>query len=105
MTIFPDHASCKTCIIMSVVLHFSIFSPFRYTHPFLNISHGRLITYFQFFFTKIDHNKNKQNAELQQTDPSTKVKGEFSTRSLIYPHNAQNGFLLFPHFSFKKTLN
>ena len=34
-------------------------------------------------------NKNKHNAEMQQTDPGTKVTGEFSTRGRIFPPNAQ----------------
>ena len=40
--------------------------------------------------------KNKHNAELQRTDPGSKVTGEFSTKGRIFPPNAQNGFLLFP---------
>ena len=31
--------------------------------------------------------KNKHNAELQRTDPGTKVTGEFSTRGHIFPPN------------------
>ena len=31
---------------------------------------------------------NKHSAELQQTDPSTKVKGEFSTKNRIFQPNA-----------------
>ena len=40
----------------------------------------------------------KTNAELQWTDPSTKVTGEFTTTGSIFPPIAQNGFLLFPSF-------
>ena len=42
--------------------------------------------------------ENKHNAELQRTDPDTKVTGEFSTKGRIFPPNAQNGFLSFPLF-------
>ena len=42
--------------------------------------------------------KNKHNAELQQSDPGTKVTGEFSTRGSIFLPNARNGFVLFPSF-------
>ena len=31
--------------------------------------------------------KDKHNAELQRTDPGTKVTGEFSTRGHIFPPN------------------
>ena len=39
---------------------------------------------------------DKHNAELQRADPGTKFTGQFSTRGRIFPHNAQNGFSLFP---------
>ena len=35
---------------------------------------------------------NKHSAELQRTDPDTKVIGEFSTRGRIFPTYARNGF-------------
>ena len=38
--------------------------------------------------TKIRNKKNKHNAELQLTDPGTKVMGEFSTKGHIFPPNA-----------------
>ena len=41
---------------------------------------------------------NNHNAELQRTNPGTKVTDEFSTKGRIFPPNAQNGFLLFPSF-------
>ena len=41
---------------------------------------------------------NKHNAELEQTDRGTKDTGNFNTRGHIFPHNAQNGYLLFPSF-------
>ena len=34
--------------------------------------------------------ENKQNVELQRTDPGTKVTGEFSTKGRIFQLNAQN---------------
>ena len=39
---------------------------------------------------KIKRNKikHKHNAELQRTDPGTKVMDEFSTKGRIYPPNA-----------------
>ena len=46
----------------------------------------------------LNFKKNKHNAELQRADPGTKVAGLFSTRGRIFPHNAQNGFLLFSSF-------
>ena len=49
-----------------------------------------------------EDNNNKHNAGLQRTDPGTKVKGKFSTRDRIIPHNGQNGFLLFPLFEVGK---
>ena len=39
-----------------------------------------------------DKKTNKHNAELQRTDPGTKVIGKFSTRGRIFPPNARNGF-------------
>ena len=45
---------------------------------------------------------NKHNAELQRTDPGTKVTGEFSTKDCIFSPNAQNGFLLCPSFQLGK---
>ena len=33
---------------------------------------------------------NKHNTELQRTDPGTKDKGKFSSRSRIFPDNKQN---------------
>ena len=39
--------------------------------------------------------ENKHNSKLQRTDPGTKDMGKFSTRGRTFPHNAQNGFLLF----------
>ena len=41
---------------------------------------------------------NKRNAELQRTDPGTKVTGEFNTKGRIFPPNVWNEFLLFPSF-------
>ena len=35
---------------------------------------------------------SKHNAELQRTDPGTKVIGEFSIWGRIFPPNARNGF-------------
>ena len=40
--------------------------------------------------------KNKHNAELQRTDPGTKVTGEFSTRGHIFSPNVWNEFISFP---------
>ena len=40
--------------------------------------------------------KNKHIAELQRTDPGTKVTGEFSTRGHIFSPNVWNEFLSFP---------
>ena len=34
--------------------------------------------------------ENKQNVELQRTDPGTKVTDEFSTKGRILPPNALN---------------
>ena len=42
--------------------------------------------------------RNKDNAELQQTDPGTNVMGKFSTRGHIFLPNVGKGFLLFPSF-------
>ena len=42
--------------------------------------------------------QNKHNAELQRTDPGTKLTSEFSTKSRMFPPNASNGFLSFPSF-------
>ena len=46
------------------------------------------------FQLKKKHKKkeNKHNAELQRTDPGTKVIGGFSTMSHIFTPNARNGF-------------
>ena len=48
------------------------------------------------FFGRADmeETRNKHNAELLRTDPSTKVAGEFSTRGHIFPPNDWNEFLL-----------
>ena len=45
-----------------------------------------------------DNKSNKHNAEMQRTDPGTKMTGTFSTKAHIFPPNAQNGFVLFPSF-------
>ena len=37
--------------------------------------------------------RNKHNAELQRTNPGTKVTGKFSTKGRIFRSNAQNGLL------------
>jgi len=39
---------------------------------------------------KMNFQKNKHNAELQRTDPGTKVTGEFSTRGHIFSPNVWN---------------
>ena len=50
--------------------------------------------------------EDKHNGELQQTDPGTKDMETVSTRGCIFPHNAQNRFILFPLFWLgKNTLN
>ena len=44
---------------------------------------GQKVSRFEsFIFLRI--NKNKHKAELQRTDPSTKVTGEYSTRVVFY---------------------
>ena len=43
-------------------------------------------------------NRNKHNAQLQRTDPGTKVTGGFSTRGHIFHPNVWNEFLSFPSF-------
>ena len=35
----------------------------------------------------VNYEKNKHNAELQRTDPGTKVTGKFSTMGHILPRN------------------
>ena len=49
--------------------------------------------YFQ-MYQRSKNKKNKHNAELQRTDPGTRIMGEFSTKSHIFSLNVQNGFLL-----------
>ena len=46
----------------------------------------------------IKEKENKHSAELQWTDPGTKVTGEFSIKGRTLPPNALNGFLWFPSF-------
>jgi len=52
--------------------------------------------------TTIEIETSTTLAELQRTDPNTKVAGEFSTKDCIFPPNAQNEF--FSHrFSWEKN--
>ena len=47
------------------------------------------------FFGRFLPTKKKHNAELQRADPGTKVTDEFSTKRIILPLNAQNGFFYY----------
>ena len=43
--------------------------------------------------------ENKHNAELQRTDPGTRVRGTLSTKARIFPPNAKMDFYYFHRFS------
>ena len=52
----------------------------------------------------MEETRNKRNAELQRTDPGTKVAGEFSTRGDIFSHLMfEMNFYHFHRFSWEKT--
>ena len=51
---------------------------------------------------KFKRKKNKHNAELQRTDPGTKVTGELSARGHMFPPNVEMNSYYFHRFSWEK---
>ena len=55
-----------------------------------------------FYRSKVKDKINKHNAELQRTDPGTKVTGEFSTRDIFSHLMFEMNLYHFHRFSWEK---
>ena len=61
------------------------------------VVHSNLrVVHYQSVQIILNFKRNKHNAELQRTNPSTIVTGEFSTRAVLSHLMPEMDFLLFP---------